>query len=306
MKKDKKLVSDNKVPTPFTKGSISEAFSYRNAIVKFVASMYVGNIRDEKLTKESTDDHNINGKRLSVRKYLLQGSQLKEVVNSIQSARNFFNKNSLPWENDGERIIPAVRILDLKSSMEEKIRNIIDKREILITALDDIILNDKLNLGDTFNPSDYPSKDELRKKYDARMEIRPLATNFIVEGMEAGAQKIIQEEIEKSIQDTIKKSKYYQLEQLADSISHLAVRLSDPEKSFKGASIQNILDNSSSIRDLAIEDDSQMQEIAASVKETFSKLDADTLRENLTSRSEATKMAEEKLAKIKEMMSGFA
>lgn len=305
MTKDKTSKTSALPPASFTKGSVSENFSFRNAVVKFCASSFSGNVRDNKLTKESTEEHNINGKRLSVRKYLLQSPQLNEVVNAIQSARNYFNKNSLPWESEGERIIPSTRILDLKSTMEEKIRDIITKRDKLIDALDDIIMSDRLNLGDTFNQSDYPTKDELRAKYGARVEIRPVSTNFVVDGIEASAQKVIQAEIDKSIEETIKKTKIHQLEELASSIQHLANRLADSEKSFKANSIQNILDFSANIRDLAIVDDENMKVIANSVRDGFSKLNPETLRENPGARAEAAKMAQDELSKIREAMQGF-
>lgn len=285
--------------------TIGKEFAIRNCIVKLVVSAYNGNKKDNKLTQEAIQEHGVKGKRLSMRKYILTGDELNSVITAVQSTRNHLNSKSLPWENEGERIIPATQVIDLKSEIEERIRDIMTKVDALIIALPDIIERDRMNLKDTFNLADYPTADELRKKFAARIEIRPVAVNFIVEGIEASHQKLIQQDIENQISSTLKDTKVYQLKELSHSISHLAGKLADKDKAFKGSSIENILDSAANIKNLILDHDPKMIEIADTINKDFNSLNPDTLRENLTVRKETCDLAQKRIKEIESAMAMF-
>lgn len=286
-------------------GEFGQAFAIRNAIMKFVVSAYTGNMRDKKLTEEAINEHGVTGRRLSMRKYVLNSDELNNVISKIQAARNYFNSKSLPWRDEGVRIIPATSVIDLKSEMEEKIRGIMEAIDKLIDSLPNLIEEDKKKLGNTFNESDYPTAESLRSKFAARVEIWPVSVDFRVNGIEESGQKIIQKEIEDRIAETLKETKFYQLEQLTNAILHLSNRLSDKEKNFKSSSLDNILDASADIKNLSLDDDPIMQNLSDSIKNDFNKLNVDSLRENVIVREEAVKMMEAKLKEIKEVMLGF-
>ena len=99
---------------------VAKNFSARAALMKFSSSLNTGNIRDKKLTAEAIKDHSVEGKRLSVRKYIMQGEELNGVINAISSARIYFIRETLPWQDEGIRIVPAQKVVELKIAMEEK------------------------------------------------------------------------------------------------------------------------------------------------------------------------------------------
>lgn len=291
------------------KSSVIEEFSYRNCIIKFVASAWNGNKRDDDETRNTAERNKVEGKRLSVRKYLLASDELNEVISAIQSARNYLNSKSLPWQNDGERIIPSTQVLDLRADMSDKIREIYTKVDALIVALPKLIENDRVKLGDLFDITEYPTADQLKSKFAAKILVLPLSTNFIVQGIDSAHKKVIQKEIDEQIENAVKETKIFQLTELSESISHLAGRLNDykggRKGAFKGNSIQKIIDNAANIQNISIEEDDKMLQLSRDIKQDFSKLDADKLRENNEDRKSAVDMANKRLKEINEIMQNF-
>lgn len=307
MKKSKK---DNPVDTTTsdetaTPSPVLADFGCRNVIVKFRSSLNTGNIRDKKLTAESIQEHGVTGKRLSVRKYIMQGAELNEVINLIQSARNYLNSKSLPWLDEGIRIVPATHILDLTGEMKDRIRKILVAREKLLLKYEEIIERDKKELNGTFDIADYPSPDSLREKFNADIEIRPVATDFRVTGIDAAVQRTIQDQVASSIETAVKEAKHYQLEQVHQLLTHLHDKLSVKDKGFKVTSIENVINACDDIRNLALVDDPEMFKLAESVASVFKNVNADNLRENETERKEVADASFAKLKEIEEAMKGF-
>lgn len=117
---------------------------------------------------------------------------MRDINRAANEARTFHYKMTLPWGDDGERILAADMMMhytkgmrDIKQAFEYAVREFINKYPALIIEAQTV-------LGSMFNSAEYPSTNEVRGKFSISTLMRPvpLANDFRVEIAEDEKNKI--------------------------------------------------------------------------------------------------------------------
>jgi hypothetical protein len=98
-------------------------------------------------------------------KVLIDKVHLSNLRKIIQDARKYWHSVTLPWGNEGSRILPGVKIFEFESKMREFQRAFETEYEKLEANYTSIIDEQKRILGNMYNHDDYPSIEELRQKF---------------------------------------------------------------------------------------------------------------------------------------------
>lgn len=147
---------------------------------------------DRKVTKEVTDAHGADRDAGDFRKTLVDKAHLKALMTSASAIRAYHYKMTLPWDDDGRRILPSASFKEYSDTnrtmrfADEKLR-----REF-IAVYPSLLATAPKRLGSMYDPKDFPSASEIADKFDIKISLEPIpsAADFRVDVGEEAAEAI--------------------------------------------------------------------------------------------------------------------
>lgn len=107
-------------------------------------------------------------------KDLIPRDQIKEINKTYDAAFELFKSMTLPWTDDGRRLIPAGVVLDFMARMSEIESNFWSKVETLREQYHELREQAAEDLGDLFNIEDYPAAAVIPSKFAFAYELEPV------------------------------------------------------------------------------------------------------------------------------------
>lgn len=224
-----------------------------------------------------------NGKAGNFNKILTNNETLKKARTIATTARTYHYQFTLPWSDDGSRILPSKKYFEYTDKMRsfknelEQVMSKIDYSEILNEA--------KQRLGNLFNPSDYP--DDIKFKFHMSVEIYPLpkASDFRVT-LNKNEHEKIQKEIEENVKKKINNAHMDLYKRLIKNMERVVEKLSDTDAIFRDSLIRNICELCDTIPDLNLIDDIDLKQLVDDIKRKLCHLDPNDLRKDEKIRKE--------------------
>lgn len=143
-------------------------------LVRLQRSMYQPYSYDDAATKMVEQATGVRGagrynKRLFKGRTLL--SDTNEKFNVLYTT---FIKNTVPWLDDGVRMVPNAAYFDFAQDLRGLIADARAAADKLAQNWDAMVAADMVRLGALANPADYPSAEEVRARFDARVNFFPI------------------------------------------------------------------------------------------------------------------------------------
>lgn len=272
--------------------------SSKAMLVSFSASQYGASVKDKKRSKELSQDNQANENRAKVTKKLVDKSEkaYTAIVNHIQQMRLYHAKMTLPWNDDGSRILPAVLFEEYSRTMrtmQETAWKLVDE---LIDDWPNIMEREKASytkLGQLWSLDDYPKAYELRYKYAFNVSIYPLpdVSDFRV-SLQGEEIETLKKQYEQSLEITMQKANHDMFERLFDVVSNLADNIREPDKKFKDASVNNLCKLCDILAKLNITDNADIEKLTNDIREKLCVDDIERLRKDKEYRQEVSKEAD--------------
>lgn len=174
-------------------------------------------------------------------KRLVDPESLKAVNKVEGRIRDFHYKMTLPWGDNGDRILPAMMYMDyvdglraVKAEFETEVSTFVANYPALVQGA-------RVMLGSMYEPGDYPTPESIKQRFDVRTGFMPIpdAADFRVEvGDEAVAE--IKKSIAKNVDERLvaaTKECWYRLDAV---IKAMYTTLEDPERVFRDSLVENI------------------------------------------------------------------
>lgn len=262
--------------------------------------------KDTRVTNEVARDENTTVDYVKVTKNLLKGETFKAVQNLEQKIRTKFYKLTAAWNKDGERIIKITDYLKAKLELEEMAREYYSAVDNLVGDYDNLVESDKVKLGSMFNPSDYPSKSTFRSRFYVEIVVKPIEKTDFRSGVLSNEEvSEINNAIEVRLNNAVRDAQRDNINRVKEKLNHLFDRLVDSEGKFHSSSIENLQGAISEAQALNISDDDGLNTLFDSLKDKFSKYNADTIRANSDVRMEVMTETQKSLSEINEVMKSF-
>lgn len=270
-------------------------------LVGLSISQWGANRQDKGAGKRVSDDYGNQQDSARVYKSLIAKDAIKKVSTVANEARTFLYANTLPWKDDGKRILPAANFLPLTAeirTLEAKFWGAVSDLEANYPSL---VQDAKLMLNGLFNALDYPKVEEIREKYAFSVSVDPLPTgdDFRVDLQGEEVTKI-QKEIEDRLQNATQDAMRELWGRLYKATESMVDRLSDPEAIFRDSLITNLEELVSILPRLNMTDDPELEKMRREVEEKLIK-DPAVLR---TDKDERKQTADEAKA-ILDSMAAF-
>lgn len=266
---------------------------------------------DKEATKQVTQDNHADANSGRFNKTLVSRDALAKIVTTANKARDEHYARTLPWHDNGNRILSAAGYLGYTEVMRTLRAEYEAAVSEFIAAYPDYVANAVKSLGDLYKPADYPSANELVRKFgfDVVITNLPDAADFRVDlsGIEAD---MIRADIERLTQDAIGQAMADVFNRVADAVGKMAEKLSETRATAKGEAaaifrdslVQNVRDLVDLLPSLNVTGDATLTAIAERMRAELCGFDADALRDDPKARKDVAKAAAEILASVNEYM----
>lgn len=258
-------------------------------LVKLSIGMWSASKTDKEVSSEVIANKKAMKSAGVFRKHLVSKNALKEIQKIATAARQSHYVLTLPWNDDGARIIPTESYDHYAKTMRDYRRSMEEAVDAFLENYHDYIKNAKDELGDMFNPDDYPDPDDIRSKFffDVEPTQIPASKDFRakVSDKEVAA---ITKDIERRTKARLDSAMKDVWRRIADNTAKMVdrlenyvpagVKITGPEYVFRDSLVENIRDLADTLPALNIKDDPNLTKIHESIVKNLCKYDAEDLR----------------------------
>jgi len=258
--------------------------------------------KDQKASNQIAIDNNNNAKVARVTKTLMSGREFKDITNQRQKITQIYHKATSEWKK-GERILRIRDYIKTKQDLEDAVREFYKLVDVAVDNLDMIINEDQRQLGNLFNPSDYPDKSRFRSYFYAKISVGEVEKNdFRSSILSDEENEEINNQIAERIDEAIKNSKRDIFNRVFEKASKLIERLDATEGKFHASAVSNVIEAIAEARKLNIDEDKTVEDILDQVENSISNIDAESVRGSEVVRASALASSKEAVNKIVDSM----
>jgi hypothetical protein len=244
---------------------------------------------------------------------LLPKAALAEVQKIVSEARQDHYFMTLPWDDNGYRVLPSAAYMDHTEKMRELSNRFNPAVEALAREFGNLVEQARVRLGGLFRPEDYPAPDELRSKFSFETKVMPLpdAGDFRVTLGDEEKERI-KRQITASVEASLQIASRDLWQRLYEAVSHLAERLSaykvtgtGVEHPFRDSVVTNLVKLVDVLPKLNVTGDPELERLAAQVRASLL-VDPQELRKSESIRTDTAKRAAEIARTMGAYMTGYS
>ena len=161
---------------------------------------------DRKVSRDVAQQHGAHEGAGRYNKQLLREAEKLESLRSLSGQiRQYFYKITLPWSDEGYRLLPAHFYFELTTKMREFEQAFTQQVEEFLAVYPSYIEQVRPELNGLFREEDYPSAEKLRNKFGVRLEVLPIPSGedfrvTLSEEEQARVAREIDENVRQSLQ----------------------------------------------------------------------------------------------------------
>ena len=258
---------------------------------------------DKGATAKLTSEAGAAADAARVNKHLVPKESLKDIATCAGQLRTLFNTRTLPWKDNGDRLLTRMMYQAFVSQFEELKSEFNKAVDVFITRTYPMdIARAEFRMGDLFNRDDFPLPSDLRRRFYVTLDIGAVteAGDFRV-GLDDDQVERIKGRIERENSSRIARAMGDVWSRLADTLQHFATTMADEDKVFRDSTVHNLTEIVELIPALNLMNDQHLNNVYKDIKSTLIGLSPKDLRKDPDVRSAAAVEAE----RIIEEMSGF-
>ena len=283
----------------------------KGMLVRLSIGQWTANKKDKAVSNEVADQHNSDREMGIYRKALVAKEGIKTVQRAANDARTFHYENTLPWGDNGDRILPAANFTEYQQGME-KYKAIFQAAVMdVIGNFGDMVQDARARLNGLFNEMDYPDLYSLERKYYFRIEIAPIpvSSDFRL-SLSHGEESKIKAEIENRLNQATAAAQKDAWERLYNTVSRYVDTLPKFNPAATGADrgifrdslVTNAIDLCDLLTRLNITGDPNLEKMRREVESKLTVHAPETIRESSAIRDTVTKDAKDILSAMSAFM----
>lgn len=261
------------------------SISIRNSTLLYRASLSIWQGR--KLDKDESASVNSRAGAVdgaaNVHKALLPDcAELKAIGTWASSFRDFIYTSTLPWDDTGWRLGKATRHFDFLQAVGDRITCGEALVEELLRVYDTRVAEAQFKLNSMFKRTDYPSRDEVRRKFRFGIDVMPLPNTDdfrVVEGVSADEAERLVTQAEAGVNARIDAAMQDAYQRLFQVVSKMATTLDAFDhkeiKKFNDSLVGNISELVDAMPGLNVTNDPHLEDLARQARALASYAAAD-------------------------------
>ncbi len=307
-------------PEPTSISFTEPSLSSRAMLCSLSIGVWSARKHDPEASQEIASLHGASSDAGRYNKLLVPRRALEEIHKIINEARQEHYFMTLPWGDDGYRVLPAAAYMQHTEAMRRHLDRFTPAVDSLVHRFEDLVAQEKIRLGTLFNYADYPgievdgdelkllAADELRSKFSFETKVLPLPDegDFRVSlGDEEKAR--IKRQITATVEASLQVASRELWQRLYEAVVHMAERLQaykvtddGVEHPFRNSIVTNLMKLVDVLPKLNITRDFELDRLTEEVRASLL-IDPQALRESESVRTDTAKAA----AAIAEQMAGY-
>lgn len=272
---------------PTTSSIDSKSLPQKAMLVNLGVSCW-GNRKKERSVEESAAKAmSANLEAFSVHKLLVSKTAMKRINSAITAIRSFHYSNTLPWSDNGDRILPSLNYMEYTDEMRtlrNEFNNAVDE---LLLDYPKLVDEAKMILGDAYNPDDYPAVNKIRSKFDFVVDFYPLPVAEDFRVMLQGAEvKQLQQALTERAEQRFHSAMRELYERLYEVVDKAATTLKDPNAKFHDTLIGNIVEVCELLPKLNVTNDPRLDGLRKIVEDKLCQKEPKELKTDINARKE--------------------
>lgn len=261
-------------PVPISESSL---LSSRAMLCALSISMWIARKHDPDASEEIAARHGAQTDAGRYHKVLLPRQALAEIQKIVSEARQEHYFMTLPWDDNGYRVLPAAVYLDHAKRMRALSSRFAAAVEILTGEFGTLVAQSRTRLGGLFREQDYPTIEELRAKFGFETNVLPLpdAGDFRV-ALGDEERERIRRQITAAVESSLQVGSRELWYRLYEAVQHMADRLNaykvtdqGIEHPFRDTVVTNLVKLTEVLPKLNITSDPELARLAAQVRSSL-------------------------------------
>jgi len=276
------------------------SLSSRAMLVSLSISQWQARKFDRKETAELALRHGTATEVARVNKCLLPGATALDAVHKKSTEiRHWYAQQTLPWTQDGIQILKATAYMDFTREMGQHQRDWWALVEDFVRDYPAMRHQAQSSLQSLFKAEDYPTADEVRQKFDFKLNFSPVpdVKDWRVDVGDAERARL-EAHIQQRLTDAHGVALKAAWKRVYDVLAKAHERLSDPENVFKNTLVENAVELCALLPSLNITDDPDLEAMRREIEASLCRQHPDTLRTDPVKRAATSDKMRDLLAKM--------
>jgi hypothetical protein len=267
---------------------------------------------DRKVTDEVNASHGAAADAGRYNKALVAKDALAGIVTAANAARSLHYARTLPWLDEGARILPAAGFEAYSNAMRDLRHAFEAAVAAFVAAYPSYVDDARVRLNGMFDPADYPEASEIADRFAFGVRILPVpdAADFRVDLADAQAAEI-RAAIESAARDALANATRDAWQRVAEVTGRMVERLNAfkpggpngrAENVFRDSLVENVRELASILPGLNLTNDPALARIAERMESDLCQHDAADLRDSDALRRDTAKAAAAILAEVSDFL----
>lgn len=225
-----------------------------------------------------------------------------ELVTAGQKVRKTHYAQTLPWDEEGWRLLSSANYLAYTEAINERINEYDACRDVFLGEYTTLCRQAAEKLGKMYRREDYPSLNQIRHKFYVKVKYSPIPSGTALNMLGLSKQELnkMSKTVEDRVNQAVKEAMNEAWQRLGDSVGKLREYLGDGKR-LRQSMITQLSEVAEILGRLNLTSDTKLETARTQVLKDLANLDAETLRENEDVRS----VAAQKAADIMKQMAGM-
>lgn len=268
----------------------------RAMLVSLTISQWTNRRHDKKASQQVEQANNAK-QAGRFHKVLVSKDALEAIAKIASQARDFHYHLTMPWGNNGERLLPSTLFMKYTDAMSDFKLKFSVEVDRFVRDYPQLVADAQLRLGSLYNAADYPDSRSIRDRFGIHTDFVPVpaAEDFRVQLNDEYVDKIRQE-ITSKVTQRQREAVYDCWRRVREVVEHIHERLADKDKVFRDTLISNAKDLVEILPALNFTNDENLNQIASEVNAIL--VAPERLRTDETLRSDVASKAADILARL--------
>lgn len=274
-------------------------------ICKLSIRQWSGRRSDKQAGRETATRNSANVNMVRVSKTLIPEKALEPIRKLANEVRTYHYENTVVWA-EGAQFLPARLSIPYSAAMQDFRLRFDQLASSFCSDYPGFIESAPDLLGSLYRAEDYPSATKMRTLFclDVSYEPVPQEGHFFA-NLASNALSEFRRDLERKNEQREQEMRRDLWERLRDPVLKMAEALGTPDRIFRDTLVTNVRDIAQRIDALNLFGDPEISSIAATLRQSFSSLDPDSLRHSEEERAAAAQIARSMADRIADNMSGF-
>jgi hypothetical protein len=265
-------------------------------LVDLNISVWTARKLDKKVSDEINVVKNTTTNAGNYSKNLLAGSTtLAEIQKFAAGLRNWHTTQTLPWSDNGTRMLPMANFMDYKQGLNIRIQMFEQMVNKFYTEYPTLVSSAAGKLGSMFDISEYPDVEDVKTKFKCKYVFSPVpeAGHFMVDA-ENQVKEELKQQYEQEKDEKINGAMRDAWNRLHDALAHISERMEDTKdeegnsvrKQFRSTILENPAELCELLTKLNVTKDAKLEEARRTLERTIVGVSVDALRDSSSLRQD--------------------